>query len=327
MFLFYFTFFQKNILKMWILGTTYLILQFAAVDILSTWVAASEIWSLFSHNWQLNSIICPLFLGTEVLVNVIIVYLHILLNFHAISAWNMQQNTSVSVKNPLTSDIVESNECLVWAENSVPNRIINIDYRHKKTSVSIIVPCILIWFSCLSLSIPEYTLSTTVEYHTNKTLCTIVDLHYTQLLQMLLVFFRDLLPVPLLVLTFIIAIFKICNNTSLSIVKKNSSAKKFKDLKKLLKLGISLSLFYILTSFQRSSIQFLHIISPDVSITLEKFKMPPLDNFVITQFTNLFLSMLHYFGIIIRPILFIVMIPSVISTFRNRVFKSKSRNK
>lgn len=290
-------------------------------------MAVAEISSLYTQDWKLHTNLCPVFLGTEVLINVLTVYMHIILNFHAISTWNMQKNVEMNNKNPLTSDVDESNECLVWSETPVTNRTLNIDYRHKRTSVSIIVPSMLVWFSCLSLSIPEYTLSTTVEYHMNQTLCTIVDLHYTQLLQFLLIAFRGIIPLPLLLLTFIIVIFKLCNNTSLSNVKKNSSAKKFNELRKLLLLSIVLSLLYVVTSFQRSVIHFLHIISQQFGkTTLEKFKMPPLDNFIITHYTNMFLSMLHYSSVVLRPVLCIITMPSIIATFRNCIFRVKEKS-
>lgn len=302
-------------------------MQFTAIDFLSTFVAVPEIWTIYNQNWMLNTIFCQLFLGSEVLVNVIIVYLHILLNFHALSTWNIQSELSNNNKNPLTSrisDLVvtdESHECLIWSSSENPgpvspnNRtLINIDYRHKKTSVSIIIPCILIWFSCLSLSIPEYTLSSTIDYKKHVSLCTIVDLQYTFLLRFLLIFFRDILPTPILIITFMISIYKLCyNGTSLANLKKNTSTKKFADLKNLLILSIILSAVYFVGSFQRSVIQFLHIILQKIQPhdnNLDKFKIPPLNNLLLSINCNLFLAMFHYAATCVRPIMFIVFLPS-----------------
>lgn len=329
----------KN-LSIFIAGTNYLVLQFTAIDFISIFVALPEIWTIYNQNWRLNTVFCQLFLGSEALVNVIIVYFHILLNLHAISTWNLQNELTNNNKNPLTSrisDLVltdESNECLIWLSselNSAPtpsNRtLINIDYRHKQTSVSIIIPCILIWFCCLSISIPEYTLSTTIDYKKNISLCTIIDLQYTFLLRFLLIFFRDILPVPILIITFIISVYKLCyNGKSLFNLKKNTSAKKFADLRKLLILSIILSLIYFVGSFQRSVIQFLHIVLQKTNPhnnNLDTFKIPPLDNFLLSKNCNLFLAMFHYTAIVVRPIMFIIFLPSIVIKIRECFVRNK----
>lgn len=307
-------------------GTLYIILQISATDLVSTWIAIAEISYFQNNSWNFGAILCPLFFGSEIVINTVSLYLHVLLNFHTISSWNIQKKIEENNKNPLTQDIDNSTECLVSeSENNIPNRTIHIDYRYKKSTLSIIIPSILIWFCCLSLSIPEFSLSTIVENYNNHTLCTMVDLNNGQMIRYLLILFRNVIPIPLLLLTFIVILVIICNN-SLNIVKK-SSLKKYEELNNLMHLSIRLTLLYIILSVQRNLFYFLHNIYPHRDSLEDNFKFAPLESLILSSKTSLLLCMGHYFVVVLRPILCILSLPFIVNNIKEKFFKTKKDDK
>lgn len=302
-------------------GTLYLILQISSVDITRTLIAVSEISYLQNSSWIFGSFLCPLYFGSEVSLNTLSLYLLVLLNFHTISTWNIQRKMVEHNKNPLTQVTDNSTECLVIENEIQTNRTVYIDYRHKRFSLSIIIPSILIWFCCLSLSIPKFSLSTIVENYNNHTLCTMVDFHYGYLIRYLLIVFRNVIPVPLLILTFILNLIIVCTGSLNNI--KTSSLQKYEELSKLVHLSLQLSLSFVFFSLQRSVFYFLHNIYPYRNSIEDNFKFAPLENCVLSQYMNLYSCMLDYLTILIRPILCIITVPLLVDKIKDMFSKKK----
>lgn len=308
-----------------------MILQIAAVDLLTTFVIVLELLSLQKDSWTFSTDLCPLYSGSEILLNSLTVYLLICLNFHVISVWNLYvHQISKGNKNPLTScDDDESNECLV-KKNETPtsSRSLTIDYRRKKNDVAVIFPSLLVWFICLSLSIPEYTLSSTIKVKNiayNSTICIVIDTHYGQLLQNLLFIFRVLIPVPLIFSSFFLLLYKLYQSR----ITNTTLCKNLERIKKLVLLCVVLSATYFVISLPRNILYVLHIKLQEVpGNSIDSFKSPPLYNPYVTSYQSVLLSMLHYSGVVLRTIIYMRFLPTFWKVINRKFFKKlKEDNK
>lgn len=299
-------------------------LQISFADVISSFVAILEVWALKEHSWNLPSEICPIFSGTEILSNTLIIYLIISFNFHVISITNLHIfELQKTAKNPLTSCIDdESNECLVIKTET--NRSVTIDYRKRKNDVTVILPSLLVWFTCLSLSIPDYTLSSTIKTKNHTVLCAILDLYYGKLLQILLLVFRVAIPIPLLVLSLLIMLWKLFQSKYSQRVLENILTKKSYNVQALLIFNIVLTLCYFLTSFQRQYFYVVHTINQKfTNDSIDTFKIPPLHNINISYGLSFILSILHYSSIITRCLLYIFLLPKFGTMIKNKLLCCK----
>ncbi|CAG9813145.1 unnamed protein product [Phaedon cochleariae] len=301
-------------------GTLSLVLQISAVDAISPFIAAIEILTLNNHTWIFSHNTCLIYNGLEILINSLTLWLIICLNFHVISLWNMHKsNTAKKNTNPLTSCGDESNECLVTNREHSSNRILNIDYRKRKNDVAIVIPTILIWFFCISLSIPNFTLSSILKMKQQHTICAIIDNFYGYILQILLLVFKVLLPIPLILFSLIVSIIKL-TKTSLKDID-TMLTKDFVEIRDLLIFCIALTILYLATSFQRNLFHFLHINSHSFSTnSSEIFKVPPLYNNQLSAWNNMSLTMLHYSCNMLRALLCLCMLPKFRGLIKNRIF-------
>nr|XP_022904621.1 uncharacterized protein LOC111416759 [Onthophagus taurus] len=304
-------------------GIILIIIQLLFVDILTIILLVPEILLLHSETWIFPSNFCPPFLGGEILINSLSIYLIICLNFHVISIWNLHFHEASQGKNPLTScNGDDSNECLV-KKNETPttSRNLTIDYRRKKTDVSIIFPCLLIWSVCLSLSVPQYTLATTLKVKLdgfNVTLCTVINTQYGDLLQHLLLSFKAIIPLGLLTLSFLLLIFKLYKSKTASSL---SNAKNVLSTQRLIILCIMLTLTCFLTFLPRNVPYVMHTLAKNKTINdVESFKIPPLHNFYISEYEAILLAMLHYSSVPLRTLVCMVFLPTLSKFFQRRIF-------
>ncbi|XP_050513823.1 uncharacterized protein LOC126889525 [Diabrotica virgifera virgifera] len=297
-------------------GTFSLLLQLTAVDAVSPVLAMIEILTINNQTWIFSHNLCPMYNGTEILVNSLQLWIIICINFHVISLWNLFKYESKRTKNPLVSCDDESNECLVTKREST--RVISIDYRRRKVDISVVIPSILIWFFCISLSIPSYTLSSSVKVKDNYVVCALLGSYYIQMFQILLLVFRVLLPIPLLLFSLIFLILKL-SKTSLKDVKQILT-KDFGELRVLLIFCICLTILYLATSFQRSLIHFWQINSQGFySDITERFNVSSLYNNHLNISNNMSLTMLHYSCNTLRCALLLYLLPKFKEVLNNRV--------
>ncbi|KAF5299928.1 hypothetical protein FQR65_LT09323 [Abscondita terminalis] len=293
------------------------ILQLSIVDCLSIFIAVIEVWSINQHSWTFSTTICLIFSGCEVITNTFILYNIICLNFHIVSSLNLHLNQTIKTKKvKLTSiDDEDSEQFLVdRSDDQICNRNVVIDYRRKKTSIPIAFPLILVWFVGLSISIPQFTLSTTVIVQNNSTLCTIFDTFYNKLLQDLSMVFRIVIPTPLLLVSLLILIKKTYQMKYLKDAGQDtSSAHTFEKMQSSAVLAIILTVMYLILSLQRLIFHLLHIITQELNenSSTDFFKVPPLENVTCTNFTNLLSAMIHYASSTFRPFAYIFVIPEV----------------
>lgn len=304
-------------------GVLWIILQLALIDAASVYVAITEVCCLNRHNWIFSTEICPFFLGSEVLTNTLIGYLLICFNFHVISLWNLHVfERQKSGKNPLTTYNDESNECLV---SKAENRNVTIDYRKRKHDVSVIFPVILVWFVGLSLSVPEFTLSSTLKYNKRFMLCTIIDVYYGRLLQILLVVFRVIIPVPLFLLSGVIVAIKLCQSRRLEKDVNHVLTKKAFKIEAFLVFALVLSLTHISSSFQRELFYLMHVFKQPTD-DISAFMTPPLYNSYLSNRTSTYLSMLNYIASTTRPFLYLFLLPKFKNFIRSKIC-AKAQNK
>lgn len=189
-----------------------------------------------------------------------------------------------------------------------------IDYRPKTGNhvLSAIVPCCLIWFMCFSLAIPNLTLSTTVHGYDNRTMCTIVDLHFGHLLRNLLIVFRSFIPIPLLLFTFLINLTIVCKKTCVK-----------DDITKLFHLTLQFILTYFIFCLQRNVLYLLHNLVSINDFVEDHFKFAPLENYLLNHHLNLYSCMLSYLEIVIKPVLCFMTLPFVRQGIKEMFTKKK----
>lgn len=315
-------------------GTLSLILQLSLVDVASLYVAITEILTLNKQTWSFSSDLCPLYKGTEILINSLTLYLIVAVNFHVISLWNLHEwDIGKSSRNPLTTTTTlatspsssfgahrnndDSNECLVTKQE---NRIVTIDYRKRQNDVSVVFPIIFVWFVGLSLSIPSYTLSSTLRLDVNCTLCAIIDVYYGRVLQYLLLVFKIIVPVALLMLSLVLLVVKLCHTSKQDI--ETVLTKKFCEIRLLLIFGISMTVLYGFTSLPRQFLHVAHIVSYQFDDnSVDNFKMPPLfNNYMYNSASSVYCALLYYSGAVFRALLYLFVLPKFRYLVRSKIF-------
>lgn len=197
-----------------------------------------------------------------------------------------------------------------------------IDYRKRKHDVSVALPTALVWFTGLSLSVPEFVLSSTLKFGKRLVLCTIIDVYYGKLLQILLVVFRVVIPVPLfLLLTSILAI-RLCQSAKSQ--KDVDLTKKEYKIESVLLFAVVLSLTHISSSFQRDFFYLLHVVKQAYDgESSSAFLTPPLHNLYLSKHANTYLSMLNYIAGTTRPFLYLFLLPKFKALVKSKICMSK----
>nr|CAH7728242.1 unnamed protein product [Callosobruchus chinensis] len=314
-------------------GTLSLMLQLSLIDVFLPFVALMEILTINRNSWRFSSELCWVFNGGEVLFNTLTLWLTLCLNFHVISLWNLHSHNiaAYGVKNTsITSE--ESSECLVTRESVISNetcrpntskeaaREISIDYRKKKkrNDVSIKLPSAMIWFICFSLSIPNFVLSAVLNFK-DEPICVIIEHTFGHILQWMLLFFRALLPIPLLLISVVILILKLAKPPIKD--KEYAATKEIRYIKKVVIFSIAISFLYLIGSCQRVIFHCAHISMHDFhDKTIEKFKLPPLYNKNLDSSFIILLSMFHYSSCITRALLCLFLLPKFGELVTDKVF-------
>uniref|UniRef100_A0AAR5Q878 G-protein coupled receptors family 1 profile domain-containing protein n=1 Tax=Dendroctonus ponderosae TaxID=77166 RepID=A0AAR5Q878_DENPD len=284
-------------------GLLCIVFQIALADLLLFFIALLELLNSYHQSWRFSSQSCMIYKGTEMLTNTSITYLLICLNFHIVTFWNLYNVELVkNNRNPLTSFNDSSSECLVTRNE---NRIVNIDYQKRKNDVPVILPVIFLWILCLSISMPTYVLSSTVQVR-GKTLCILAN-NYGAILQSLLLVFSTTLPCFLLIVSMLILIYKLFRTSGKDIDRVLT--KQFEEIRNLLIFGIVFTIFYIIISYQR------HVLN--MFSTVRQFFVSEM---YYINFPNVYLTMMHYSGVSFRGLLCYLALPSVREAVRKHIF-------
>lgn len=185
------------------------------------------------------------------------------------------------------------------SDSSTPPRTMNLDYRISAASVSITQPTLFVWILSLSLSVPDFALATTVPLETTVT-CTILDSSQRIHLYTILAILNLLLPLMLLCVTAVLLIIKLRAKTGLSDRSESKSS---------LKLALCLIIVYVILCVPRSTLRAYNTYSTSIGINETTFR------YDYESSMGLVCSSAYLGSILIRPLVCIVMLPSVKKAF------------
>ncbi|XP_055551038.1 uncharacterized protein LOC129733293 isoform X2 [Wyeomyia smithii] len=292
------------------LGSLYFVLQIAILDICSLLISIWELFYIVHQRWIFDLEHCTFYIGFESFTNIAIVYFIIGLNFHSISTYNLAQQISTTCED-LTSSYQESSESSesnsdymiteehnyeVATENIIHKRSLTIDYRHRKTNISVLLPVMLIWFIAMSESLPLFLFSDVTSANEDSRFCTILinDRTNHYIIQWLIIVIRIAIPTVTLLVTTVMIIYKFYQGRRF--VQPNEIDE---NVSFILKVAIFLSLTYAIFSIQKlyGSLLFEVLSKP-----ILRYKYPTLD-----RQTGLIFTCLHYSLSFIRPLVVIVL--------------------
>lgn len=268
-------------------------------------------WEVFyvRHRSWLDPIgLCPIYLGIDVLTDIALVFFIVAFNFHSICTYNqyiandMQQILEENIEDDFQDDEFDDfdTSCDSFVEHNQStspelqnySRSIVIDYGKKKSEISVFQPIIFIWLVAISMCIPFFCFGRiipSVVRDSNERMCGLIvmDQSNSFILQILLLKMRIIVPSICLILSTLYVI-KVLLDTGCLLVETDE------DLRQILKLALSLSLTYMLFTMQRlyGSIWF-ELVSLEYKYAR------------IRKWFGVAGCLIHYWSIIIRPILYV----------------------
>nr|XP_029712682.1 uncharacterized protein LOC115253986 [Aedes albopictus]XP_029712691.1 uncharacterized protein LOC115253986 [Aedes albopictus] len=296
----------KGILQAKYSGALYFVLQIAVLDICTLLISIWELFYIVHQQWTFESEHCTFYIGFESFTNIAIVYFIIGLNFHSISTYNLAQQISTAddeLTNPC-HDLDGSSEYMTAEENNyevatesiTQKRSLTIDYRHRKTSIPVIWPVLLIWFIAMSESLPLFLFSDVVSTDEDVKFCTVLinDRTNHYIIQWLVISIRIVIPTVTLIVTTSMTIFKFFQGRKFTHPREIDENVAF-----ILKVSIFLSLSYVVLSLQKlyGSLLFEVLSKP-----ILRHKYPEFD-----KQSGLIFSLLHYCLSFIRPLVIIIL--------------------
>lgn len=297
-------------------GTSIFIIQMILNDIASLGIATIEILYMNNRKWIFHPDLCPIYLGVESITSTASVYFIIAINLHAISTYNLtiktlnrQLQTQID-QHSLNSHHSEDDNYEVTTQQ----RSLTIDYCKRKDRISVMFPILFIWFLSASSSIPLVTFGILLPNKQLANICGIANFNQGTniLLQLLVLHVRIILPTLCLMITFLYVGYKYFFSKSIHSFRLNE------NVNAALKLGLALSIGYILLSTQRvyGSLMFEIMRKPFM-----QYKYPVFD-----KFTSVVLCMVNYAIPAIRPFIYVSVDNSVRTKIRFCCRSKKIRN-
>lgn len=283
---------------------------------ISDLMSLSELkWEVFyvRHRSWLDPIgLCPIYLGIDVLTDIALVFFIVAFNFHSICTYNqyiandMQQILEENIEDDFQDDEFDDfdTSCDSFVEHNQStspelhnySRSIVIDYGKKKSEISVFQPIIFIWLVAISMCIPFFCFGRiipSVVRDSNERMCGLIvmDQSNSFILQILLLKMRIIVPSICLILSTLYVIKVLLDSNNVLLVETDE------DLKQILKLALSLSLTYMLFTMQRlyGSIWFELVSRPMMEYKYAR----------IRKWFGVAGCLIHYWSIIIRPILYV----------------------
>uniref|UniRef100_A0AAG5DVN7 G-protein coupled receptors family 1 profile domain-containing protein n=1 Tax=Anopheles atroparvus TaxID=41427 RepID=A0AAG5DVN7_ANOAO len=295
-------------------GALLFVLQIAIVDVLTLLTSDWELYYHLTRTWTLPPEQCMLYSGFESLTSVAIAYLIVGLNFHSIATYNLAvevaKGGAIAATEPesVADSFAEENSYEVATDALAQKRSLTIDYRYKKTRISVLFPILLVWFIAVSESLPLFLFSDIVlEAPTMAAVagrgggngtqhCTVLVNAVTnhRLVSLMVILIRIVLPTVALLIT------------TVQIVVKFYRGKRFAQPDEIdenvafaLKLSMFLSISYVLFTAQRLYGSLL------LEILSEPNVVPKYPQFSST--IGLSLAVFHYCASFIRPLVIVAM--------------------
>lgn len=288
------------------------------IDLTSLGIATIELLYMNNRKWIFHTALCPLYLGLESITSTASVYFIIAVNLHAISTFNLAAK-SRNNKQKLQSYRNSSDSYALENDNyelamNTQQRSLTIDYSKRKDRIAVMCPILFIWVLAVSVSIPLFTFGVLLPNTKSAIICGMENFNdgTNILLQLLVLFIRIIIPSLFLMITLIYVGYTYLTSKSKRIHQNK------KDVKAALKLGIILSIVYMLFCTQRvyGSLMFEIMTRPFM-----QFKYPVFDKLIGIVF-----CMINYAIPALKPFIYLYVDKSL-RTKITRCCKNKSITK
>ncbi|CAG4965289.1 unnamed protein product [Colias eurytheme] len=283
------------------------IIQLSIADFMLLSVSIGpELWSRNTQTWDFGRSSCVAFRGISIFASTASIYLVATIALHTLATINLEDKLAAQkVKRNSTEEDEEmrsSRHSLVASsDTSTPPRTMNLDYRLVDTRVPIAPPTFFVWFLCASLSIPEFTLATTIRLD-HGIVCSLVDSSHKLNMHFMLALFNFFLPVLIMTTISFLISFKLISK------KRNN----FNELVPALKLSLCLIVVYFVMCAPRTLLNLYGIYS---TATMDSAKEHTIINEDWLRFINLICSSLHLLSTLVRPLLCISLLPRIRKKF------------
>lgn len=195
---------------------------------------------------------------------------------------------------------IEDARCSVQYESTLSyqtpsaTRSLLIDYSRRKTSVSVVLPVVFVWFVAASASTPLFVFGSVLPSTKVSHVCGVVnfDPHNNQLLQVMVLAIRVVLPTGCLLLTALSVAWTLCAART-----RIRPCGLDENVRACLRLALVLSAIYIVTSEQRVFGSQLFEVWSRRPLMLPKYPR-------FSGATALTLSAVHWMASIIRPLVY-----------------------
>lgn len=238
-------------------------------------------------------------------------YLLATVALHTIATLNVAQKTAdrrLKRSHTIEEEEMDSSHHSLVANSvsSTPPRTMNVHYRIKDNRVPVTPPSAFVWILSASLSVPEFALATTVHLNQNVILCTAIDVHHKLNMHSLLAAFNLFLPTILMSIAITLVILKLKSKDLHDLDVCNS--------KSALKLCLWMVLVYGVFCAPRSVSAIYHVYSRSYTETQASlFEMEQLND--TTAAVRLALSGAYLAATLIRPLLYLILLPKVRKMF------------
>lgn len=252
-----------------------------------------------NRKWIFDPILCPIYLGLDSVNSTASIYFIIAINLHAISTYNLAAKTKTDKQKSLihrrSSDLQRLNngnyESTVCTQQQP--RSLTIDYSKKKSRISVMCPILFTWILSVSVSVPLFTFGVLLPNRKTAMICGLESFNRGTniVLQLLVLFIRIIIPSLCLIITFLCVAYKY------RCMKNNRVNRLNRDVRTALKLGVVLSVVYILFCTQRvyGSLVFEIMTTPFM-----QYKYPVFDQLMAIVF-----CMVNYAIPAVRPFLYL----------------------
>lgn len=268
------------------------------------------------QSWMLGSSGCIAYRGLNVFASTASSYLVATLALHTLAIANLEEKELVRRKRRSDQDAEDEmrssrHSLVAGSDSSTPPRTMNLDYRVSSVSIPITQPTLFVWILSLSLSVPDFALATTVHLDQNTVICTIVDSSQRLQLYTILALLNLVLPILILCATVALVVLKLKSKSHLNQIHRCESIAS-------LKLSLWLLLVYLILSIPRSSLTAYNTYSTSLRVNETSLYESVLHDYKSSSIGLAFSS--TYLGsILVRPLLCIVLLPSVKRAFTSGI--------
>jgi hypothetical protein len=307
-------------------GTSSIVLQIVFADIAALLIGLLELSYIYQSKWLFSPDLCAIYLGVDSFTSTSTIYFIVMINLHSISTFNLARKTSIENQScrqkAADEDLYEESSCTKSFidepeqgdgnyEVARPERVIKsrykrsitIDYRPRKTKISVILPTIYIWVMSASVALPFFILSDVIPSVADPQVCGIrnFDGHNVLLLQVFAMAIRVVVPCVCLLLAMVWTVQKLCSTSELTLTELGEVDERVDGN---LKISLVFSVIFVVCSLQKL------IISLVFEILTRPFMMPKYPN-VNSKLVPVALALLNSTASVVRPIVYLTMENSI----------------